>query len=131
MSNYKLTPLKTKRKENLIELCLSFEHGDADKSEEEVFSFNADHNCNLDDFAEFCKKLSLASNMIDRHRCYSGALDRELLSVDNEISHKGFSVEIPRDCIYDYSVANMSVSGAVYYDEHGSKFVFERVAEDE
>lgn len=130
MAKYKITPCKTTRKENLIEICLHYEHGDADKSEEEIFSFTADHKLNLDDFAEFCNKLKLASSMIDGHRYHSKDIDPELLTVDNEIVYKDFSVELPRDCIYDYRVVNMSVGHAVYYDEVGSKYVFEAISDE-
>lgn len=126
MSKYKLTQIPNECKKNLIELCLEYEHGDADMSEKELFSFEISGN-QLDSFSEFYNKLELTSNMIDQHRVYSGELDRELLSSDNEISHSDFYVELPRDCIYSYEVVAMSIAGVVYYDGDGEKYTFERV----
>lgn len=124
--SYKLTPLnKTPKKANLIEIALEFEHGDSDLSEKEIFSFNVTGD-NLEDFSIFCEKLSNAEAMINQHRCYSSPLNRELLSRDNQISYKGFSVELPRDQIYSYDVVSMSVIGAVYYDENGDRYSFDK-----
>lgn len=124
--SYKLTRIRDiPKKVNVVQLSLCFEHGDADLTENETFSFGVTE-ADLDSFGVFCQKIALASDMIDSHRCYSKPLDRELLSTDNQITHGKFSVELPHDRIYSYGVVAMSVNGAVYYDEHGDRYSFDK-----
>ena len=123
MTTLVYTPAPESKKRNLFEVCISYEHGDADCTTECTQTLN----CNEEEFKAYLERFDMIQKLIDEARSTGESIDdlESLCRVDNLYVPAEYDTYAKMHMSGYY--ASMCIMHITWFDENGNKFNVDRV----